>query len=179
MSISNIISDKDLAEACAKKNNAACELLYNSQVEYIYFLCFKSVKDYELARDLEIECFCKVFDNIKRYNTEKGSLTTWIRSVSLNVIKDYFRKRNKDIQEVLADYEEEAEEENIIPDYVLKEMVDKLPSIQKRIIKMFYYEGKDYKTIAQMLGIKVNAATSMASKAKKSLLKMINNYLKR
>ena len=44
--------------------------------------------------------FHKVFKNIQKYDAEKGSMYTWIRTIVINSCIDYIKIKQKNIQPV-------------------------------------------------------------------------------
>ena len=60
----------------------------------------------------------------------------------------------------------------------LLEFISGLPDTQRAIFNLFCMDGYSHKEIAEMLGISERGSTSMLVKAKHTLRKQINDYIK-
>lgn len=65
-----------------------------------------------------------------------------------------------------------------IPQEKLLEFISCLPDSQRAVFNLFCMDGYSHKEIAGMLGITERGSTSMLVKAKHTLRKQINEYIK-
>lgn len=87
--------DATLASLCAEGNDLARERLYKEYAARVYMLCMRYTGDGDLAKDLMQDCFIRVFDNIRKFDSSKASLRTWISHITVNYIIDYLRRNRK------------------------------------------------------------------------------------
>ena len=114
-----------------------------------------------------------------RLSCSRGSraFRTWLTSVSARFALNYIRtEKRKGSLKYLALDESAAE----LPDRDLlagdaddrerlHHALEKLPSREKLILKLFYFDGLSYKSVAEVLRIPVNSVSPLLIRAKESL----------
>ena len=128
----------------------------------------------------------KAFERIGQYQyTGKGSLYAWIARIAVNLAIDRLRKESRlkmvdvaDVNDSLPDPDspDPSEACGSIPLSELQRMVQSLSDSKRMVFNMFCIEGYSHKEIAQRLGISEKASSSILSKAKRELSKMIDDY---
>ena len=63
--------DAILASQCAEGNEIARERLYKEYAARVYMLCVRYIGDGDLAKDLMQDCFIRVFENIRKFDSSK------------------------------------------------------------------------------------------------------------
>ena len=89
------IEDATLAKLCAEGNNRAREMLYKKYAARVYMLCTRYLGNPVLAKDLAQDCFIRIFDVIRKYDSDKSSLKTWISHIVVNYAIDYLRHKRR------------------------------------------------------------------------------------
>ena len=145
------------------------------------------VRDQSLAEDIFQETFFKVIKTLrkgKHYN-EQGKFLPWVMRIAYNLSMDYFRKvkktklvRSRDdfnIFDIVKDksisIEDEIIHKKILSD--VKEIINKLPNEQKRVLKMRYYYNMSFNEIANDCDISINTALGRMRYALINLRKII------
>ncbi len=141
-------------------------------------LCLRYTKNEMDAMEALNTGFYKVFKNIQRYDPQKASLYTWIRTIVINSCLDLAGLKEKLIQPIeLTSATEAAIEPEIISKlnsaYVL-EMIRKLPAATQTVFNLFVIEGYSHKEIASLLNISEGTSKWHVSEARKKLQIMIN-----
>jgi len=67
--------------------------LYNRR---IYNLCYRFTNSPNDAEDLTQEVFIRVYRTMSSYNLEKGAFTTWLTTLTRNLLVDHFRRSKQD-----------------------------------------------------------------------------------
>lgn len=175
--------DAILASQCAEGNEVARERLYKEYAARVYMLCMRYVGDGDLTKDLMQDCFIRVFEKIRKFDSSKASLRTWISHVAVNYIIDYLRRNRKlsfvSIDEHLLDIPEPEKDDFIkVPQEAILEMITKLPDTKRIIFNMYCLENYSHKEIARLLGIKEKTSSSILYKSRVMLADMVNSYIK-
>jgi len=62
----------------------------------IYNLCYRFTNSPDDAQDLTQEVFIRVYRTIASYDIEKGAFTTWLTTLTRNLLVDHFRRSRQD-----------------------------------------------------------------------------------
>jgi RNA polymerase sigma factor (sigma-70 family) len=182
VSISKI--DKEMLDGCLKNDRNSQRKLYEKYAPKMMVICMRYAKTKEDAEDILIDGFVKVFAGLEKFKLE-SSLETWIHSIMVNASISYFRKNNKHYQ--VGSIEDEK---NDIPNTSdldglahlsgkeLINILQKMPEHLKCVFNLVAFEGYNYETIAEELGINVGTARSRMSKGKAWLQERINQFQK-
>ena len=138
-------------------------------------VCRQYIKDLQLAEDVMITAFMKVFVNLGRFEN-KGSFEGWIRRIMVNECISFIRVEKK-ISFVEDEIFFEESFNNIESHFSVEDiqfLIDTLPDGYKIVFNLFVMEGYKHKEIASMLGISEGTSKSQFSHARKILKDQIN-----
>lgn len=76
---------------CVAGDAVAWRGLFASYYRLIYYLCYRFTESYSDAEDLTQDVFLKLYCNLSRFDSGKGSFPNWIRHVTRNHLVDHFR----------------------------------------------------------------------------------------
>ena len=130
----------------------------------------------EITQDLMMEVFSKVHLSINAYNTEKAAVSTWISTITRNVLIDHIRSSKKheaisldslnfvggdDDNSMKIQVEDKSINSNGIDCLIKAERSKALlnaiyllkNSMVQNVIFLFYFEGKSIKEIESQLNI--------------------------
>ncbi len=182
-----LVSDSELVTLYIQGNGKAFEKLVQRHKSRIYTTIYLIVKDQYVAEDLLQDTFIKAVDTIKsgRYNDE-GKFLPWIIRIAHNLAIDYFR-RDKRYPNVVfedgssvfntLDFSEDSVESIQIRQETheqLREMIQKLPDVQKQVLIMRHYEDMSFQEIADATGVSINTALGRMRYALINLRKQFN-----
>jgi RNA polymerase sigma-70 factor (ECF subfamily) len=85
-----------LVRRCVAGEAAAWEELVRLHNRRIYNLCYRFTGSAEDARDLTQDVFIRVFRTLKSYDAGKGAFTTWLTTMTRNLLVDHFRRSKQD-----------------------------------------------------------------------------------
>ena len=170
MLLSNL-SDQELVKNYINGDNSSFEVLLNRHKNRVFAFIMSKIKNKDLSEDIFQDTYVKVVNSLQKgkYN-EEGKFLPWVMRIAHNLVIDHFRKQKKmqmirsnndfDIFDVIKDSKINADEK-LIKDQIfsdLNSLIDKLPSDQKEVLKMRYYEELSFKKIAEYFDISINTA---------------------
>ena len=170
MLLSNL-SDQELVKNYINGVNSSFEVLLNRHKNRVFAFIMSKIKNKDLSEDIFQDTYVKVVNSLQKgkYN-EEGKFLPWVMRIAHNLVIDHFRKQKKmqmirsnndfDIFDVIKDSKINADEK-LIKDQIfsdLNSLIDKLPSDQKEVLKMRYYEELSFKKIAEHFDISINTA---------------------
>ena len=187
------LSDQDLVSLYIKGNEDALEIIINRHRSRIFSYIIATIKDKTLAEDFFQDTFIKVIKTLRggRYN-EEGKFLPWVMRIAHNLMIDYFRKakrfrsvrgRNSDNEEIdifnTIRNEELNIEELLVKDQVrndVKELIERLPTEQKEVVKLRYYYDMSFKEISEFTDVSINTALGRMRYALINLRKIVGEH---
>ena len=169
--LTSVKSDKILVCNYLNGCNQSFEKLLTRHKNRVFGFIMSKIKNKELSDDIFQDTFVKVVNSLQKgkYN-EEGKFLAWVMRIAHNLIIDHFRreKKNKkisnssdfDIFDVISNGER-TQDEDMIRKRVYKDLndlVEFLPSNQKKVLKMRYYEDLSFKKISQKTDVSINTA---------------------
>jgi RNA polymerase sigma-70 factor (ECF subfamily) len=165
------------------------EKLYIENVDRIFHLLLKMVRDREEALDLTQDAFYRFFKKEKEFRGE-AEPATYLYRIAINLGINYIRKRKLQRKLFVGNKEEW---ETFLPgpisdlpdrktlqrelDHILTRAMIRLPSKQAQCFFLSKIAGLPQKEIAKILQISVSAVESNVFRAKKELAKILFDYL--
>ena len=155
------LSDEVLLSAVARGAVWAMEMLYERYSRILYSLAYRMVADHQVAEDLLQDAFLAVWRRATSYSPQSGAARSWIVSIMHHRTIDYLRsvRRRSTLKE--ATWEEvERDEHTAFPDAwdeawqniqsaKIREALLKLPTEQRMVIELAYFQGWTHSEIAQ------------------------------
>ena len=187
------LSDQDLVSLYIKGNEDALEIIINRHRSRIFSYIIATIKDKTLAEDFFQDTFIKVIKTLRggRYN-EEGKFLPWVMRIAHNLMIDYFRKakrfravrgRNSDNEEIdifnTIRNEDLNIEELLVKDQVrndVKELIERLPTEQKEVVKLRYYYDMSFKEISEFTDVSINTALGRMRYALINLRKVVGEH---
>ncbi len=81
-----------LVDRCLRGDSSAWAELVRSHHRRVYGMCYRFTGSAHDAEDLTQEVFLKLYGNLRSFNSDKGSFTTWITTLTRNLLVDHFRR---------------------------------------------------------------------------------------
>ena len=167
------MTNEELALSYINGDNKAFDLLLSRNQEQLFSYIFFIVKDRALADDLFQETFIKVITKLNegKYCTN-GRFGAWLITVAHNTIMDFYRSskndkylNNIDTNEfdnaVSISLMDSCIENHYVNQQVLKavkRMVDMLPTLQREVVFMRFFQQLSFKEIAEITNVSINTA---------------------
>jgi RNA polymerase sigma-70 factor (ECF subfamily) len=176
MRVINLHQDEhNLIKQAKGGNRQAQQRIYQQFSPKMLGVCRQYVRDVQLAEDVMITAFMKVFVHLENFEF-KGSFEGWIRRIMVNESISFLRVQKK--TEFLEDtfYQESSSEvaEGLLSIEDLQLLIDQLPDGYRMIFNLYVIEGYKHHEIAKMLEINEGTSKSQLSHARKMLQLKIN-----
>ena len=172
--------EKELIQLAIDNNRFAQQKIYSQFSGKMLSVCRQYSKDLQIAEDIMITAFMKVFTNLKNFE-HKGSFEGWIRRIMVNECISYIRVQKKVTFVEDENYFEESFN-NIESQFSVNDiqfLIDGLPDGYKMVFNLYAIEGFKHQEIAHMLGINEGTSKSQLSQARKLLqtqITKLKNY---
>jgi len=139
-----------------------------------------------MAEDYMQDTFQKVFSNLSKYDTSKGSFKSWVMKIAVNTI--YSEKRKKKVRAAFSEIQDIPDVMTLSVDAPHMEAYDitetelltairRLPDGYRDVVNLYIFEEWSHKEIATMLGIKESSSRSRFTRAKQLLKTILSKKL--
>ncbi len=182
-----------LVRQCLAGDQQAWQQLVLAQHRRIYAICYRFTGSGTDAEDLTQDVFLKVYKNLESFDTTKGSFSTWITTLTRNLLVDHFRRTRLDratdsmdasftgdkdgptVAERLTD--PRPSQEHHVAGLELKVRIQEAlaqlsPELREAVI-LRDLEDMDYKEIAQVLRIPEGTVKSRISRGRGELARLL------
>jgi RNA polymerase sigma-70 factor (ECF subfamily) len=171
-------------------NRAFDELLTRNQKKLYDYILFV-VRDPELANDVFQETFVKVITRLQEGKyTDSGKFSFWLIRIAHNVIMDTFRLQKsvhiieptagndltKLKSETLLDINRENEFVNAQVLRDVRHIMEQLPTPQREVVYMRFYQELSFKEIAEATGVSINTSLGRMRYALINMRRMAKQY---
>jgi len=162
-------NEQKLITGCIKGDINFQRQLFERFSGKMLVICLRYSKDEHEAKDIMMDGFLKVYDNIGKFRQE-CPLEAWIYRIMVNTALKHYRRKNK-IYPIL-DIEEannQSVDEEVMPNYgyqELLEMIQTLPQRYSVVFNLYVVDGYSHKEIAEMLDIPEGTSKSNLSRAR-------------
>jgi RNA polymerase sigma-70 factor (ECF subfamily) len=85
-----------LVRRCVEGDGTAWGELVRVHNRRVYNICYRFTGSPDDAEDLAQEVFIKVYRTLKTYDASKGAFTTWVTTVTRNLLVDHFRRTKQE-----------------------------------------------------------------------------------
>jgi RNA polymerase sigma-70 factor (ECF subfamily) len=182
-----------LAARCLAGDAQAWEQLASSQHRRIYGICYRFTGSQSDAEDLTQEAFLKMYRNLASFDPAKGGFTTWLTTLTRNLLVDNYRRNRMDrvsdsLDETLDGEDEGAtkasrladggkSQEQLVSGQQLRAQIQAAlkqvsPELREAVI-LRDLEDMDYKEIAEVLGIPQGTVKSRISRGRAELARLL------
>ena len=184
-------TDEELALFYINGNNEAFDLLLSRNQNKLFSYILFVVRNRDLADDLFQETFVKVITKLHQGKyTTSGKFSAWVMRIAHNAIMDWYREqksskvidatKDNDLSNVGSN---ELLDENIEALYVrhqvmndVTKMMNLLPTTQREVIYMRFYQNMSFKEIAETTGVSINTSLGRMRYAVLNLRRMAKEH---
>ena len=156
--------------------------------------CYRFLRNKEEAEESAQEVFLKVYLSANTYQP-KAKFSTWLFKIVVNLCLNKLRDKRKYSSTKIDNslYKNQIEENLTAPSEsqpdksyenkelkgIIKDAIDSLPENQRVAIILNKYEGFSYQKMAKILDCSVSSIESRLFRAKESLKKKLEPYIKK
>ncbi|RGL00494.1 sigma-70 family RNA polymerase sigma factor [Prevotella disiens] len=185
----NEMTDEELALSYVNGDNRAFDLLLSHNQTKLFSYILFVVRNRDVADDIFQETFVKIITKLQQGKyTPSGKFSAWIMRIAHNVIMDWYRAQKAD---KVVDSTKENDLSNISGSEVIignienqfissqtlediKKMMEHLPTTQREVVFMRYYQEMSFKEIAETTGVSINTSLGRMRYAILNLRKMVH-----
>jgi len=187
-----------LVRRCLGGDASAWEEIVRLYNRRIYNLCYRFTNSPDDAQDLTQDVFIKVYRTLGSYDVEKGAFTTWLTTLTRNLLVDHFRRSKQDrITDSIDGTSREEEDALSISDrlqdprpspddrlatketqkMVQKALVRLSPELREAVI-LRDLQDMDYKEIAGTLRVPEGTVKSRINRGRTELARLLSRNKK-
>ncbi len=184
-----------LLRRCLAGDAVAWEDIVRRYQRRIYNICYRFAGSAEDADDLTQEVFIKMYKTLDSYDVERGAFTTWVTTITRNLLVDHFRKgkhdRLTDSLEATPSHDEEGrtlreqieDRSQISPDEQVRsreageavhEALQKLSPELREAVILRDLQDMDYKEIAGVLKVPEGTVKSRINRGRVELTRLLS-----
>lgn len=159
------VSDGELISLVTQGDQDALGMLYERYSRAIYSFSLRIVGDAQVAEEILQEVFVRAWQQGGSFQSARGTLITWLLSITHNLSIDEVRRRKRRPQKAeseepetilatLADDGSNVEEEVWLSSLrvSIQDALKQLPAAQREAIELAYFQGLTQREIAETLG---------------------------
>lgn len=166
-----------LAHYQASGDLQALGTLYNRYIELVYGVCLKYLKQEETASDAVMEIFEELVQKTQKHKIDK--FRPWLYVLAKNHCLIRLRKTGQaftvsfdpndmySLELLHPDAEDIIDRETMLKK--LEACIEKLPDQQKDCVRLFYFDDRSYKDIADGLQLDLNLVRSYIQNGRRNL----------
>lgn len=183
-----------LVRRCLAGEAAAWEEIVRLHNRRVYNLCYRFTNSPENAEDLTQDVFVKVYRTLSTYNVEKGAFTTWLTTLTRNLLVDHFRRTRQDRLTDSIDASISEQDDSLAfsdrlrdpgpnpGDHLASQEAQKLvrgalaklsPDLREAVI-LRDLQDMDYKEIAQVLRVPEGTVKSRINRGRMELARLLS-----
>ncbi len=180
-----IRGERRLLKRAAQGDARALERLYEDHVDALYaFVFYRVGRDETLAEDAVQETFARALDQRSQFDPKRGTLRSWLVTVSRNAARDQLRAQRRtqtaeqweQIDETLAGVftalGETPLSDEVIARAETRAMVNmtiaNLPDHYSEVLERKYIGGETLSDLSRGLGLREDAAKSLLARARRA-----------
>jgi RNA polymerase sigma-70 factor, ECF subfamily len=170
-----LLEEVELIEKAKDGNKSALNTLFQLNHKTLFGFVIKMTANETIAQDITQETLFKAFLSIKKFKGN-AKFSTWLISISINVYKDYLRKKsNLELQENTVSDLENTEDRAIM--YLqYKEAINELkqmPLKKRTAFVLKHYYGYSLEEISEIMNCPVGTVKSRISNCIDALRKSL------
>ena len=183
-----------LIRRCLAGDAAAWEEIVRQHQRRVYNLCYRFTSSSDDAEDLTQEVFIKMYRTLSSYEASKGAFTTWLTTMTRNLLVDHFRRSKMDRLSESLDSKPLQEDDGMplsdqLPDRapapdagvlsrerraMVQEALAKLSPELRETVILRDLQDMDYKEIAQTLKVPEGTVKSRINRGRTELARLLS-----
>jgi RNA polymerase sigma-70 factor (ECF subfamily) len=185
----------ELAARCLAGEPQAWDTLARTQHRRVYGICYRFTNSQSDAEDLTQEAFLKMYRNLSSFDPARGGFTTWITTLTRNLLVDHYRRTRLERASGSLDETFDGEEDGptradklVAPGrnqedrfaglelraQIQRALTEVSPDLREAVI-LRDLEDMDYKDIAEVLGVPQGTVKSRISRGRAELARLLKN----
>ena len=167
--------DRLLIEA-AQADPARFVDVYERYVDRIYAFVSRRAENRAAAEDVTSQVFERALAAIGQFEWRGLPVAAWLFRIASNTLADHWRERGREAHEAPPDVPDAGELENIERRITLYQHVERLPDLQRQVIRMRFVEEKSIREVAAALERSEGAVKQLQLRALENLRKSMGDH---
>ena len=200
--LQDILDDQQLTHSlvtrCIAGDSVAWEEIVRAHNRRVYNICYRFTGSPDDAEDLTQEVFIKVYRTLKSYDLGKGAFTTWLTTVTRNLLVDHFRRSKQEritdsmdsspqndddsptLGETIQDHSASADERLATKETqrMVQEALTKLSPDLREAVILRDLQDMDYKEISAALKVPEGTVKSRINRGRTELARVLSRTYK-
>ena len=168
---------RDLVEKCKSGHRSSQYRLYSLYVDAMYNIGMRMLGNKEDTEDIVQDSFVDAFKNLTHFKYQ-SAFGAWLKRIVINKSINHLKAKKIPVVPMEAHEfhlkEETDEKVEAVDIKKVKKGIERLPTGYKQIITLYLIEGYDHIKIGEILGVSTSTSKSQYHRAKKKLVKIIN-----
>jgi len=182
------MEDLKIIESCLLGNTQMFSRLIDNYKNMVYNLAYRMSNNSHEAEDISQEAFLRAYQSLARFNSSY-KFSTWLYQITLNIIRDRFKK--KEIDSVSLDTPIEADDSEFFPQpadsinnpeqiiaqkedaRVIQQAILSLPLKYREVIVLRHLQDLSYIEIANILKLPQGTVKVRLYRAREQLRKIL------
>lgn len=174
------LPDEEIIRAFRRNGDSeSIGVLFERYSHLLFGVCMHMVKDEELSKDIVLNIFEKLPDNLRKYDIRNFS--SWVYQVAKNhclraIARNKLQSDSDELGIRLADESTEDKEESILREVLLTDLEKAISSLeehQKQCIELFYLQEKSYQEVMEHTGFSYKQVKSYLQNGKRNLRQLL------
>jgi len=163
--------DESVVRACQQDDKSAYAVLVKRHYRDVFALCLGILGNLHDAEDVAQEAMLKGFLNIKKLD-KCEQFEVWILRIARNLCFDFLRRKKRikshNVKKSMQPHQNTSENHD------LQQAISRMPRELRLPLTMYYFDGKNAKTIAEKLKISHSGACQRIRAARKQLHELLS-----
>ena len=170
------IDDDRLLIVAAQADPARFVELYDRYVDRIYAFVSRRTRNRAAAEDITSQVFERALRTIGRFEWRGVPVSAWLFRIASNALADYWREDAHEASGPPPDAPDSRELEDIDRRLALYRHVDRLPELQRQVIRMRFTEDRSIHEVAVALRRSEGAVKQLQLRAIENLRKSMGGH---
>lgn len=174
--MTHITEDDRLLIDAAKADPARFVEIYERYVDRIYAFVSRRTENRAAAEDITSHVFQQALATIARFEWRGLPVLVWLFRIASNAVADHWRERSRTADEPVPDVPDPRELEDIDQRIALYQEIERLPDVQRHVIRMRFVEEKSIREVAAALNRSEGAVKQLQLRALERLRKSMGGH---
>jgi RNA polymerase sigma-70 factor (family 1) len=166
----------DVLHSLRSGEERALEQIFGLYKDKLYAFCYKTLKSKDLADDVVIEVFTKIWDKRSEVRTDT-SFDAFVFTIARNLLLNFLKKLSleaklQDELKLSAEFYYSQEQKSDIYDVYLslaEQVLRQMPTQRQKVFRLRLEKGLSYDEIASLMGVSRNTVKSHILEATRQL----------
>ena len=170
------IDDDRLLVEAAQADPARFVELYDRYVDRIFAFVSRRAGNRAVAEDITSQVFEQALRTIRQFEWRGVPASAWLFRIASNALADYWRERGRAAGQPLPDVPDAGELDDLDRRLELYHHVDRLPQLQREVIRLRFVEEKSIREVAAALRRSEGAVKQLQLRALGRLRKSMGGH---